>query len=68
MQELPYRGFMIRFMRSDIWIALVYPPSALVHSDAFQEKATLEEGELVVLERAKARIDAEIAKREKTSP
>jgi hypothetical protein len=54
-----YRGFPVLYYPSDNWLAFLYPPES---TDAMSEivRATRAEGEEVLLNRARARIDAEL--------
>lgn len=60
MKEEVYRGYSIRFhFRNDRWSAQVRRPGGfMVMKDGFIN-ATPEEGEHVLLERARARVDSE---------
>jgi hypothetical protein len=60
MREVQYRGYSIRFHRTDVrWSAQIRRPGGfMVMRDGFVT-ATIEEGETVLLERARVRIDAE---------
>ena len=54
-----YRGYSILYYPSDNWLAFLYPPES---TDAMDEivRATRSEGKEVLLNRAHARIDAEL--------
>ena len=59
MRELEYRGYSIRFSCNANWTAHIRKPGGfLILKDSFIT-ASLEEGEGVLLERARARIDQE---------
>ncbi len=60
MKEVTYRGYSIRFHSTPLrWSAQVRRPGGyMILKDGFIT-ATLDEGENILLERARARIDAE---------
>jgi predicted RNase H-like HicB family nuclease len=60
-----YRGYTIFYYSAGGWLGFVYPPSA-VKATGETEEATKGEGEEVLLNRAKARIDAELRPKKKT--
>ncbi len=55
-----YRGFSILYYPSDNWLAFLYPPEATKAMSGIV-RASRAEGEEVLLDRARARIDAELA-------
>jgi hypothetical protein len=59
-QETSYKGYRIRYHKVADWFAQVYPPGSGLALGGDIPKATLQEGEHIMLMRAKAKVDAHI--------
>ncbi len=61
MQEVTYRGHLIRLHCTDHWVATVWGPDAAVTAGGQVVTATKEEGADILLSRVRARIDRQQA-------
>ena len=59
MQETTYKGYRIRYHCTSVWFTHIYPPGLGLALGDDIITATREEGEQVLLSRARARIDNE---------
>ncbi|MGJ5151688.1 hypothetical protein [Bradyrhizobium sp. HKCCYLR1023] len=63
MKTLEYRGYILRHHKTDSYFCLIYRPGSNVAMSA-KAVASAEEGEAIMLARAKAIVDAEEAKKD----